>query len=245
MEEVVVFGVKYNNITFREAVNTIDVFLSRPSQKMIFFLNTDYLYKALHDAEYAEILNSADLVLPDGIGLRLTSFLMGKRMKDDCNGTDLTPEILKLLPLRGYKVYFLGGRDRTIQKAKENAKKFLPEIKVVGAHSGYFSDDMAIIDKINNSQADVLLVGMGSPLQEKWVYKYRNMLIPRLCIGVGGWFGYWGGTIKRSPFWMRKIHCEWIWRIYLSPSQMISRYLRSGLYLTWLVIKSKFRAYEG
>jgi N-acetylglucosaminyldiphosphoundecaprenol N-acetyl-beta-D-mannosaminyltransferase len=244
MKRTDVFGVIYDNLTFKESVDVIAGFCRGDVRKTIFFLNADYLYKALHDAEYAKILNWADLVLPDGVGLRLVSFFCGKKMVGNCNGTDLTPVILGIAANQGYKVYFLGGKDENVAKAKNNLSNWFPGLRIVGMHSGYFNDDddddEGIVFEINKSQADILIVSMGAPLQEKWLYQNRDKLNPLLCMAVGGWMDYPGERLKRAPLWMRKMNLEWVWRIYQDPKSMLARYWKSGTFLFWLLIKSLF-----
>jgi exopolysaccharide biosynthesis WecB/TagA/CpsF family protein len=240
MHKTDIFGIKYNNFTFQEAVNTVKDYLQGHSRKTVFFLNTDYLYKALHDEEYAKILNAAELVLPDGIYLRLISAALGTRARGNCNGTDLTPVVLVEAAFGGYKVFLLGGQDKVVRKAKDNLIKAYPDLCIVGVHSGFFNNDAAIVEEINKSFADILIVSMGAPLQEKWIDKYRDKLNPRFCLVVGGWMDYPGGQLNRAPLCLRKMNLEWIWRIYQDPKPMLARYGKSGAFLLGLLIKSFF-----
>ncbi|HOW43223.1 MAG TPA: WecB/TagA/CpsF family glycosyltransferase [Candidatus Omnitrophota bacterium] len=240
MHKTDVFGINYNNLTFQEAVNTVKDYLQGKSKKSVFFLNADYLYKALHDEEYAKILNSAELVLPDGVYLRLLSASLGTESRGNCNGSDLTPVVLVTAAFGGNKVFLLGSKEEIVKKAGDNLVKAYPGLKIVGAHPGYFSDDAAVIEEINRSGADILIVGMGAPLQEKWINKHRDQLNPRLCLGVGGWMDYPGGRLKRAPVLLRKLNLEWTWRIAQDPQLMLGRYAKSGLFLLGLLIKSYF-----
>lgn len=222
-------NIKYHNITAPEALTETLAFLAGQKKAMVYFLNADCLYKTQHDDGYRQILNQADMVLPDGIGLRLATRLFGGRMKDDCNGTDLSPLIMERAAQVGYKIFFVGGKDGVAEKAAENMRQRIPNIQIVGTHAGYFDDDQKLIDQINTSGADILFVAMGVPLQEKWIYRNRVRLNPRLCLGVGALLDYLSGAILRAPLWMRKIHLEWCWRIFVDPRRMLKRYIVDGV----------------
>ena len=108
---------RLDNVTFAEALERTRVLLTESSKSTIFFLNIDCLYKATHDPEYRAILNSAQLVLADGVGLSLSARLWGCRIKDNCNGTDFCPELIRFAADRGYKVFLLGGLNGVAEAA--------------------------------------------------------------------------------------------------------------------------------
>ena len=184
-------------------------------------------------------MNSADLVLPDGIGLKLATRILGGKMEEDCNGTDISPLLMQKAAEEGYKIYFLGAKEKIAEKAAENTRKQIPRIQIVGTHHGFFNNDKEVIKKINDSGADILFVAMGVPLQEKWIAKHRRELNPRLCLGVGALFDYLSGRIPRAPLFMRKMHLEWLWRIFIEPKRMFKRYIVDGMKLGWIVLKYK------
>ncbi len=233
---------KYNNITINEALGQSLELLQIQSKSKIFFLNADCIYKAQHDIEYRNILNSAELILPDGIGVKLITRLFGWRMKDNCNGTDFSPLFMAKAAQHNYKIFFLGAKEGIAEKAAHNVSKHVPAIQIVGAQSGYFANNEAVIEKINSSKADILFVAMGVPLQEKWIYKNLDKLDVRLCLGVGALFDYLSGTLPRAPKFMRIIHLEWLWRISLEPKRMFRRYIIDGSKLFWLILKQKLKS---
>jgi N-acetylglucosaminyldiphosphoundecaprenol N-acetyl-beta-D-mannosaminyltransferase len=235
-------NVKYDNIALNTAIEKIVSLVKKQNEADVFFLNADCLYKAQKDEEYRNILNSADLVLPDGIGLKIMTRIFGKEMKEDCNGTDFSPLLMRKLTEKGYKIFFLGSREGVAEKAAENMRKQISMIQILGTHSGYFNNDEEVIKKINVSGADVLFVAMGVPLQEKWIARNRGKLNPRLCLGVGALLDYLSGTIPRAPLFMRKMHIEWLWRIFIEPKRMFRRYIIDGAKLFWIVLKHRFTA---
>jgi exopolysaccharide biosynthesis WecB/TagA/CpsF family protein len=218
-------GIRYDNIEKKEALKILEGYLDEPGQKRnVFFLNIDCIYKAQNDRDYADILRTkADLVLGDGIGIRLLTRLQGEKMVENLNGTDFSPELMKLAAGKKKSVHLLGGYDGVAEKA---GRKFslLTGVKVAGTHTGYFKDDQRVIDHINNSGADILFVGFGVPQQEKWIIKYREALKPSICLGVGALFDYNAGRIKRSPRLFRTMHLEWLWRVFMEPARLFHRY---------------------
>jgi N-acetylglucosaminyldiphosphoundecaprenol N-acetyl-beta-D-mannosaminyltransferase len=237
-----ILGVNYDNITLAEALDRACSLLRDNNKSNIFFLNADCLYKAQKDSSYREILNSADLVLPDGIGLRLATKMLGGRMKDNCNGTDFSPLFMQRAAKEGYKIFFLGGKDGVAEKAAENIRKKIPGIQIVGVHFGYFDNDGLLINTINNSRADILFVSLGVPFQEKWIYKNRNALNPKVCLGVGALLDYLSERIARAPKLMRAVHLEWLWRIGVEPKRMFKRYIIDGLKFFGIILKQKYNS---
>lgn len=221
-------GVEYDNLTVDEALFEIFSLIEKKDKANVFFLNADCLYKAQKDKEYRSILNEADLLLPDGIGLQLATRIFGGRMKENCNGTDLSPKIFEKAQLLGKTVFLLGGKEGISGKAADNARKSFPGLKIAGDASGYFSDVESIVKRINDSGADILFVALGVPLQEKWIVNNRDRLKPKICFGVGAFLDYLSGTIPRAPAWMRKLHLEWFWRIFIDPKRMFKRYVIDG-----------------
>ena len=237
---MIILGIKYNDLNFKSAVKSSLLLLAENGKASIYFLNADCLYKAQRDQEYRDALSSADLVFPDGIGLKLATKMLGGRMEEDCNGTDFSPLLMQKAAEERYKIYFLGSKEEIAEKAAENTRKQIPGIQIVGTQHGFFNNNKEVIKKINDSGADILFVAMGVPLQEKWIAKHRGELTPRLCLGVGALFDYLSGKIPRAPLFMRKMHLEWLWRIFIEPKRMFKRYIIDGARLFWIVIKYKF-----
>lgn len=224
-----ILNVHYDNLSLAETRERFFSLMDGGKKANIFFLNADCLYRAQKDREYQDVLTQADLVLPDGIGLRLITGLFGERMLADCNGTDLSPVLLKEAAKRGDKIFFLGGKGGVARRACENMRERIPGLKIVGWYHGYSKNDEEVVERINASGADILFVAMGVPLQEKWISKNRNRLNPKVCLGVGALLDYLSGQIARAPLWMRKFHLEWFWRIFVEPKRMFKRYVIDDL----------------
>jgi N-acetylglucosaminyldiphosphoundecaprenol N-acetyl-beta-D-mannosaminyltransferase len=233
---------RLDNVTFAEALERTRVLLNESSKSTIFFLNIDCLYKATHDPEYRAILNSAQLVLADGVGLSLSARLWGCRIKDNCNGTDFCPELIRFAADCGYKVFLLGGLNGVADGAAEALKRIYPTLKIAGTQNGYFDSDEVVIERVNRSGADILLVALGVPLQEKWLARNRDRLDPRLCLGVGALLDYWSGRIPRAPVGLRMLRLEWLWRIGMEPRRLWKRYLRDDMKFLMFLVKQRLTA---
>ncbi|MBF0485077.1 MAG: WecB/TagA/CpsF family glycosyltransferase [Candidatus Omnitrophica bacterium] len=225
LRQVKFLGVRYHNLMLGEAMITALGMLDRGERSDIFFLNADGVRLAQNDKEYRTALNDAELVLSDGIGLRLLTKLNGGRMRDNCNGTDFSPQLIAQAALRGYSLYLLGGKPGVAEKAADNLSQIIRGLKIAGTSDGYFQDDKKMVEHINASGADILFVAMGAPKQEKWIASHRRDLKPRMCLGVGALLDYFSGAIHRAPQWMVHSNLEWFWRIFIDPKRMFKRYI--------------------
>lgn len=226
--EVRVFGVQFSNTTMIDAVQTITGYCRGSSMmRRVFFVNADCLNVAYRDRDYHYLLHDADLVLPDGSGVRLALKSLGTNMLDNLNGTDLYPKLCEAAAEQGLSIYLLGGHPGIAERTAGNTMSAVAGLNIVGWHDGYFLDDQSdqVVDAINRSKADILLVGLGAPRQERWLSAHAEKLQPSVGIGVGGLFDYYSGEIARAPLWMRELGLEWVWRILQQPGEKWRRYV--------------------
>ena len=164
--------------------------------------------------EFKTILNSSFLNIADGNGVVWASKQMKDPLEERVAGFDFIHRLFELGKDNDIKFYFLGAKPGIAEKAKENLENTHEYIKIVGAHDGYFSadDENQIIEEINSKNPDVLLVALGSPKQEKFIYKYKDKLNCKIAIGVGGCFDVISGTVKRAPKIFIKLKLEWLYR---------------------------------
>ena len=238
-----ILDVEITDITRREAVEMIDEMIDQYDGRgrCVFFANAHTLNLAESDHEYRDVLNSADHVLGDGTGIRWASKINGTPVKDNVNGTDLLPEFFQTSTGRSY--YLLGANAATIRQAATTARDNFPNARQVGYHHGYVQNADAttrVIEEINAARPDVLLVGMGNPLQEQWIIAHRHQLNVPVIIGVGGLFDFWAGTFSRAPLWIRKLGHEWIWRLAKQPTDKARRYLLGNPLFLYRVLRRKF-----
>lgn len=184
----------------------------------IITLNTEMVMLARQNTELAEIINQADLVVPDGSGVVLYGRYRGWSIHR-CPGIELAAEMLNYANKVGLKVFFIGASPEISERNLAYWQKELPELKIVGSFHGYFdqSDEHKILEQIKASQPDFIFVALGVPKQEIWIKKNRGVCPQALWMGVGGSFDVWAGSKKRAPQWMGQMHLEWFYRLLQEP----------------------------
>jgi N-acetylglucosaminyldiphosphoundecaprenol N-acetyl-beta-D-mannosaminyltransferase len=224
-------GVEVTNESVDSALARLAAMLDGRGRATLFFVNAHTLNQAATDPFYRDLLNRSGLVYGDGTGLRWAAACRGVRMKANLNGTDLIPALLSRSP--GLRYYLLGGSAELVEAAARRLQREFPACQLVGLHHGYLdarsSDE--VVEQINSGGADLLLVGMGNPLQEQWIARYRGQLRSRLCVGVGGLFAYWAGTLDRAPAWMRHWGIEWLHILRRQPWKLRRYLLGNPLFL--------------
>ena len=224
-ESLRVFGVRVDRMDAEEALGKIRRYLEDKRTARVFFVYAHCLNLACRDREFREVLSRAELVLNDGFGLEIAGKILGRPFPENLCGTDLLPRVLGMSRDLGKSVFLLGGRKGVAESCAEKLARDFPGISIAGLHSGYFSDDAEIIKSIQRVRPDLLLVGMGVPLQEKWIDRWIDSLPVRLAIGVGAFFDFYSGAVARAPIWMRRIRMEWLYRFALEPRRLWRRYL--------------------
>ena len=218
-------GVGIDNLTMDEVLEKISGFVVLPY--------SEFIVRAQKDEEFKNILNSADFCLCEGRGLQLAARFLGKKLKENIAGVDLIYKLNLESGVKNHRIFLLGGEKEVVKKAGVKLGK-----NVVGAEHGY-QDLKKIIEKINKIEPDILLVGLGSPKQEKWIYEnLKKMPSVKIAIGVGGAFDFISGRMKRAPKFFQKIGLEWLWRLILQPWR-IKRIYNGVVKFSWLILKCK------
>jgi len=214
-----VLDIPVDNVTIKEAVERFKVLLNEHRLHTVYTPNAEIMMAAQRDAELKKILATADMLLPDGAGVVLASKIIRTPLKERVAGFDFTLECFKLSSQMNISYFFLGGKPKVAEEAANRVKIDNPDINIVGIRDGYFSSDEEsdIIEAINSSNADVLLVALGAPRQEKWIYKNKDKLNVKICIGVGGTFDVLSGKAQRAPLFFQKNGLEWLYRLYKEP----------------------------
>ncbi len=220
-------GIRFANIDMKEALTLINTSINSPEPQNLFFVNTHCLNIAYSDADYRVALQKADYVFPDGSGVKLGCSINRVALAENLNGTDLFPRLCEQLSKHNKTIYLLGAKPGVAEQVADWIRQQYPKLTVAGTQHGFFDADQqdTIIDNINNSGADVLLVAMGVPMQERWLSENKQRLNTRLNLAVGGLFDFYSRRIPRAPLWMRRMGVEWLCRLYHEPSRMWRRYL--------------------
>lgn len=179
-ETVKILGVEVDNITLEEAGNITKNLIenSNKSCKLIVAPNVEFIMAAQKDKEFFDILHCAKLATPDSVGVELAAKLQKRPLKERIPGQAYFRKILEVGQNEGWTFYMLGGKGDTVNRATQNIKKIYPNLKIVGAHEGFFEEksEQEVINEINDLKPNVLFVAMGAPNQEKWIYNHANEL---------------------------------------------------------------------
>jgi len=182
-------------------------------------INPEKIYQAEHDRELAELINSAQVFICDGIGAALAVRVLYGRSLTRITGVAFFFELVKKAAEKGWKVYLLGASPESNQGAYEVLLANNPGLKIVGRHDGYFDDSGKVIEDVNRSEADILFVAMGFPKQEQWIAEHREEIDAPFYMGVGGTFDVVSGRVKWAPAVCRKTGTEWLYRLVSEPKR--------------------------
>ncbi len=232
-------GVYFNSVDMDEAVNECSRFIDSGKSHVIHTPNSEIVQLCIEKNEYYPLINSADLIIPDGAGVILASKMLKRPLKKGkVAGIELCERLIALASERGYGVYFLGGKPSIAEKVAEKMKEKYPALIVSGCHDGYFSkvdtlekaqkykngeiieEDAAVIKEINDSGAKILLCCLGVPKQEIWMNAHRDELNVDIVGGFGGSFDVFAGAVKRAPKIFIKLGLEWFYRLIKEPRRI-------------------------
>lgn len=221
---VCVHGLDYLDLSPEQLRVHLAVYLRTQRNLAVFTPNATIGAACRKDADLASLVRQAELLLPDGAGVVLASRLACPThpLRYQLPGIETGEVVLRLCEELGLSVYFLGGRPGVAKEAAMTWKGRLPHLRVAGTHDGYFEktgdENAAVVRDVAASGADVVLVCLGFPMQERWIADNRPSLPSvRLFMGLGGSFDVWSGRIRRAPSPIRRAHLEWLWRMLAEP----------------------------
>lgn len=219
MDRINILGINVDMVTISEAVDKIISFLKGDGIRTVYTPNSEIIMEAHRNPDFAKVLNEADLMTADGIGVVYASKYLKKPLKERAAGYDIARLLLQKLNYTNHKLFLFGGKPGVAELAKENMKKDYPELNIVGTRNGYFSEEENddIIARINASGADLLFVCLGAPRQEKWIYENKDKLNVKVAMGIGGSIDVFAGTVQRAPDFFCKTGLEWFYRLMKEP----------------------------
>jgi len=221
MNKVNILGVHVNKVTIPEAADAIFKMLDENRPHHIFTPNSEIIMQAYKDEDFCKILNDADLLTADGIGVVYASKILGNPIKERAAGYDIACNVIEKIAHSGHKLFLFGGKEGVGELAKKNLEDKYPFIQIVGTRNGYFkpSEEADIISEINASRADIVFVCLGAPAQEKWIAKNSSKMNARVFMGVGGSLDVIAGTAERAPDKWCNMGLEWLYRLIKQPSR--------------------------
>jgi N-acetylglucosaminyldiphosphoundecaprenol N-acetyl-beta-D-mannosaminyltransferase len=200
--------------------------------RAVFFANVHVIMEARDSAEFRSGLNAADMVNSDGVPLVWALKAIGERAAQRVYGPDATVVLLREAELAGVPVGFYGGSPSTLVTLVEKVREKHPNLDIVFTMSPPFraltgEEDHEVIERISNSGARLLFVGLGCPKQERWIMEHRGR-IPAVMLAVGAAFDFIAGTKPQAPRWMMRAGIEWLFRLCSEPRRLASRYFRNN-----------------
>lgn len=226
---IVMMGVPFDQVSATQTLEIIGEMIASRRPHLLATANVDFLAQVQEDENLRRILVDADLVVCDGTPLVWMSKWLGDPLPERVAGSDLVPLLLDLAAERGYRVFFLGGRDEVVAVAETKIKERWPTLQIAGIYSPPFApldqmDHADICQRVRDTNADMLFVSFGCPKQEKWLaMNFKAAGVP-VAIGVGATIDFLAGAVKRAPVWMRRCGAEWIFRILQEPRRLAGRY---------------------
>lgn len=227
METINIRGVRFCNVTLDEAAAWVADTLAAPAKcpRTVFTPNSEIVQLCIEAPEHYALINSADLIIPDGIGVIKASRILGTPLKEKVAGIELGECTLALAAEQGYSVYFLGAKPGVAEQAAAKMKEKYPTLTVAGTHDGYFkkegNENESVLSAIRAAAPDVLYVCLGVPAQEKWIAANREALAGvKLCLALGGSLDVWAGNVKRAPKLFIKLGLEWFYRLCKEPRRI-------------------------
>ena len=221
LEEFKVLGIKVNRVSMAQSLQFLEEAFSAPGLTRVITLNAEIAYGACRKPEQVQLINSADLVTPDGTGILWAGQQYGVEIEERVCGIDLLTALLERYRDGSRGFYFLGAKPEIIEAAVENIAKKYPDLKICGYHDGYFGKEnsAAMAAEIKSSGAEILIAGMGAPFQEQWIADYGADCGVKIGIGVGGSFDVISGKVNRAPEFFIKHRLEWLYRFAKEPSR--------------------------
>ena len=234
-----ILGVRVDRVDMMEALCGIDSFIQQGGFHHVITLNAEIIYRAQQDPCLLELINTADLVTPDGAGVVWAAGYLGEPVGERVTGIDLLAKVCHQAHHNGWSIFLLGGAPGVAAEAGEQLMETYPNIKIAGIQHGYFTaeEENEVISQVQAAAADILFVGLGAPRQEFWIRQHQEQLACKVAVGVGGSFDVLAGRVKRAPLWMQKLKLEWLSRLLKEPWR--AKRMMALPKFVLLVIKSK------
>ena len=220
-DKVNILGVWVDMVNIPRAVDKIMQFFDDDGLHKVYTPNSEIIMAAYKDDNFRDILNDAELLTADGIGVVYASKILGKPITERAAGYDILCEVLERINGTSRSVFLFGGKPGVAELAEEKLKERFPGIVIAGTRNGYFKpeEEEDIVSQINSSGAELLLVCLGAPKQELWINKYKDKLNVKVAMGVGGSLDVFAGTALRAPDFYCKHGLEWFYRLMKQPSR--------------------------
>lgn len=247
MSRMKFMNTEIDNLTMEETLQAVDQLIQEDKSSYVVTPNVDHIVQLETSKELQDVYNNASLILTDGKPLLWIAKWYGTPIKEKLSGSDLFPLLCDMAAKKGYRMFFLGAAEGVAAKAAKNLAKRYKGLQVVGTYSPPFGfenneDEMnKIKEMIKGAKPHILVVGLGCPKQEKFMYHHCKELGVPISFGLGASLDFEAGNVKRAPKWMANHGLEWLFRITQDPRRMAKRYLVDDRKIIKLAIKYRER----
>jgi N-acetylglucosaminyldiphosphoundecaprenol N-acetyl-beta-D-mannosaminyltransferase len=239
-----ILGVEISNYAKDKILCNIEKYVQEGNFHAIFTPNVDDIVKAKKDPEFMLALNSADMNVPDGMGIVFGSYILGTPFKEMIGGRRLVPEVCRLAEKKGWRIYLFGGKRGIANLAKRKLEVQFPGLSIVRAYSPSFNfmiegeESDQVVQDIKSRSPEILFVGLGSPKGKKWIIKNKSRLKASVAMEVGGTFDILAGLRREPPAWVPNLGLEWLFRLFEQSSYVWRRYLiEDPVFFGWVLKK--------
>jgi len=232
-----ILGIKVKPYSMQETVERIRQAVDNQALMRVVTANPEMIYASIHDQRLKDVINSADIVTADGIGVVWAARRLGTPVRERVTGIDLVQAIFPSADAGKWRVFFLGGQPGVAEQAANQVVQKHPGIALEAEH-GYFSaeEEPNVLEKIRQFQPDILFVGLGAPRQEFWVAEHHGLA--KVSMGVGGSFDALAGLVIRAPKRIQELHLEWLYRLWKEPRRwkrqtVLPRFVLKVIWRNW------------
>jgi len=211
-------GYNIDVLNKQEALDYVNILVDSQASSQIVTINPEIIEYANKHPEFVNILRDAELILPDGIGIKIGLKINGINA-ERITGIGFAKNLIEMSAKNNMPVALVGAKPHVIEKVQENLKKEFPDLNIVYAHDGYFDNKTEIYEQIKQTSPKLIFVALGAPKQEEFIYELKSILPSTVMIGIGGSFDVWAGEVKRAPEIWQNLGLEWLYRTIKQPER--------------------------
>ena len=215
--KIEVLGIQFDDLTLEQAAEKGAAMLEEDRFHYVVTPNPEFILTAEKDEDFRTVINAADLVIPDGIGVVYSARILGTPLPERVPGVEFAGKMLEVLNEKGGRLFLLGAKPGVAEKAGENILQKFPNIVLCGTQDGYFKDEEDVLLKVAAARPDLMFVCLGAPKQEKWMARWGQHTGAKLAIGLGGVLDVYAGNVERAPESWQKLGLEWAYRLKKEP----------------------------
>jgi N-acetylglucosaminyldiphosphoundecaprenol N-acetyl-beta-D-mannosaminyltransferase len=245
MNRIDILGVRVDDVSLEEILSKIDEIILSKKHAIIAHVHVMGMNIACEQKWFNDFLDDAELVYCDGMGVKLGAHLLGYHSLERNTLADWIWPLAQFAEERGFSFFFLGNPEGVAERAASRLKERYSNIKIAGTYQGFFDknpgspENQHVLKKINQLKPDLLIVGFGMPIQEKWLLENWDRIDANLAITAGALFEYVAGDLRRGPKWLTNNYLEWLVRLVISPRRYLKRYLKDNVTFLCRIVRQK------